>query len=125
MDSSSDFGYSQRTSQDSLPEEPLPMESHSGAEGSEEASHQARSLCSDMVHPSIAPGAVLHDMEGLVATSCSHSNGSMEQILHNRGDAANFVDGVMELGSWEYDDQGQAHNQRLYIHICIRADGFR
>lgn len=119
MSSSSDWGYGQWTPQDSLPSERIPVE-RLGLGGSEEASNLSLSTNTGLLHPSAVSEAPCYGIE-LFEPPSSQSTGFTGQVLYSRDhEKGNFADGVVELGSWEYDNQGQARHRRLNQYLDFR-----
>ena len=117
--SSSDLGYGQWTPQHSLPSEQIPVESP-GLGGSEEASNLSLSTNTGVLHLSAVSEAAFYGIESFEPAS-SQSTGFTGQMLYSSDhERENFADGVVELGSWEYDIQGQARHQKLnlYLDFC-------
>ena len=112
ISSSSGYGYSRLTPQDSLPRESLLGESVSAPQGSEGASSQSLSIDADMGEAPAAHEVAFHGNTGFEPPS-SQSVVLEGQIPCGTGnDMTDFMDGIVESGSWVNENQGQARCRR-------------
>ncbi len=112
--SSSDLEYNLHTPQDSLPHEPLHMESFSILDGAGRVLELSESVDVDTLDPFVAQQVTLHGMEWFEGASSSQSTGSTGQILYSEDDGtASFVEMAMDMEPWDNGTQGEPLEPRL------------